>query len=139
VGGGRPHLLQTAEFILPCLLESLANHGHLVLDHLVRQHLLAASAATLERLLASVRSQAANRKKRRSPPKPSLQVPIRTFADWDEPSPGFLEIDFVAHGESSAQVVFLWSLVATDVCSGWTEAVPLVAREWLDSEDPSCW
>ena len=25
--------------------------------------------------------------------------------------------------------VFLWSLVATDVCSGWTEAVPLVARE----------
>ena len=27
------------------------------------------------------------------------------------------------------QGVFLWSLVATDVCSGWTEAVPLVARE----------
>src|SRR5207245_8560715 len=24
---------------------------------------------------------------------------------------------------------FLWSLVATDVCSGWTEAVPLLARE----------
>ena len=27
------------------------------------------------------------------------------------------------------QGTFLWSLVATDVCSGWTEAVPLVARE----------
>ena len=27
------------------------------------------------------------------------------------------------------QETFLWSLVATDVCSGWTEAVPLVARE----------
>jgi hypothetical protein len=115
--------------ILPCLLESLESHGHLVLDPLVREHLLTASAATLDRLLASVRSQATNRKKRRSPPKPSLQVPIRTFADWEEPLPGFLEIDFVAHGGSSAQGAFLWSLVATDVCSGWTEAVPLVARE----------
>ena len=27
------------------------------------------------------------------------------------------------------QGTFLWSLVATDVCSGWTEAVALVARE----------
>jgi hypothetical protein len=27
------------------------------------------------------------------------------------------------------QGVFLWSLVATDVCTGWTEAVALVARE----------
>jgi hypothetical protein len=43
--------------------------------------------------------------------------------------PGYLEIDFVSHGGTSMQGVFLWSLVATDVCSGWTEAVPLVARE----------
>src|SRR5579885_2666787 len=27
------------------------------------------------------------------------------------------------------QGTFLWSLVATDVCSGWTEVVPLLARE----------
>jgi hypothetical protein len=27
------------------------------------------------------------------------------------------------------QGVFLWSLAATDVCSGWTEMVPLMARE----------
>jgi hypothetical protein len=115
--------------ILPCLLESLESHGHLVLNPLVRQHLLAASAATLERLLASVRSQATNRKKRRSPPKPSLHVPIRMFADWEELLPRFLEFDFGAHGGSSAQGAFLWSLVATDLCSGRTEAVPLVARE----------
>jgi hypothetical protein len=54
---------------------------------------------------------------------------VRTFADWNEPAPGFLEVDFVAHGGDSMQGTFLWSLVATDVCSGWTEAVPLVARE----------
>ena len=37
-------------------------------------------------------------------------------------------MDFVSHGDSM-QGTFLWSLVATDVCSGWTEAVPLLARE----------
>ena len=25
------------------------------------------------------------------------QIPIRTFAEWDEPQPGFAEIDLVAH------------------------------------------
>ncbi|HLJ96672.1 MAG TPA: transposase family protein [Gemmataceae bacterium] len=56
-------------------------------------------------------------------------MPIRTFADWKEPLPGYLEIDFVAHCGSLMQGTFLWSFVATDVCSGWTEVVPLVARE----------
>jgi hypothetical protein len=38
-------------------------------------------------------------------------------------------VDFVAHRGDSMQGTFLWGLVATDVCSGWTEAVALVARE----------
>jgi hypothetical protein len=38
-------------------------------------------------------------------------------------------VDFVAHCGDSMQGTFLWSLAATDVCSGWTEVVPLVARE----------
>src|SRR5207245_3666338 len=85
--------------------------------------------AAIDRLLASVRSKASLRKKRKTTTKPSKQVPIRTFADRNEPVPGYLEIDFVAHGGSSMHGTFLWSLVATDVCSGWTEVVPLVARE----------
>jgi Integrase core domain len=115
--------------ILPSLVTSLERHGHLGLEPTVRQRVLAASPATLDRLLASVRSTACQRKKRKTATKPSKQVPIRTFADWNEPPPGYLEIDFVAHGGSSMQGTFLWSLVATDVCSGWTEGVPLVARE----------
>jgi hypothetical protein len=76
-----------------------------------------------------VRSQASRRQKRKTPTKASTQIPIRIFADCKEPAPGFLEIDFVAHGGSSMQGTFLWSLAATDVCSGWTELVPLAARE----------
>ena len=95
----------------------------------MRQHLLAVSPATIDRLLAPIRGTAGRRRKRKPATKSSRQIPIRTFADWKEPEPGFLEVDFVAHCGDSMQGTFLWSLVATDVCSGWTEAVPLVARE----------
>jgi hypothetical protein len=115
--------------ILPSLVAALEQHGHMALDAAVRQRLLSASAATIDRLLVSVRNNSSRRKKRKTSTKPSRQVPIRTFADWNEPLPGFLEIDFVAHGGSSVAGVFVWSLAATDVCTGWTEVVPLVARE----------
>jgi Integrase core domain len=115
--------------ILPSLVEALERHGHLALDATLRQRLLTVSAATIDRLLVPVRGQACGRKKRKTPNRTGKQIPIRTFADWHEPAPGFLEIDFVAHGGSSVEGTFLWSLVATDVCSGWTEAVALLARE----------
>jgi hypothetical protein len=115
--------------VLPSLVGAMERHKHLALDPAVRALVLAASPATIDRLLAPVRATASRRKKRKSATKPSKQIPIRTFADWKEPEPGFLEIDFVSHGGPSMQGVFLWSLVATDVCSGWTEMVPLVARE----------
>lgn len=115
--------------ILPGLISAMERHGHLALDPDVRQLLLTASPATIDRLLAPIRGTAGHRRKRKSTSKSSRSIPIRTFADWNEPEPGLLEVDFVAHGGDSMQGTFLWSLVATDVCSGWTEAVPLVARE----------
>jgi hypothetical protein len=115
--------------ILPSLVAALERHGHLALDATVRQRVLTVSAATIDRLLASVRSNTSYRKKRKTATKPSKEIPVRTFADYGDPLPGYLEIDFVSHGGSSMQGVFLWSLVATDVCTGWTEAVALVARE----------
>ena len=57
------------------------------------------------------------------------RVPVRTFTDWNEPTPGYLEIDLVAHNGGVASGTFIHSLVVTDVSSGWTEAVPLLARE----------
>jgi hypothetical protein len=115
--------------ILPGLISAMERHGHLTLDPDVRQLLLAASPATIDRLLAPIRGTAGQRRKRKATTKSSREIPVRTFADWNQPAPGFLEVDFVAHGGDSMQGTFLWSLVATDVCSGWTEAVALVARE----------
>lgn len=115
--------------VLPGLVAALERHGHLDLDPEVRQLVLAASAATIDRLLASVRETTSARKKPRARNRSSKEIPVRTFADYGDAQPGFLEIDFVSHGGTSMQGVFLWSLVATDVCSGWTEALALVARE----------
>ena len=62
------------------------------------------------------------------------QIPVRTYSDWNQPPPGFLEIDLVeidlvAHCGGTLSGSFIHSLVATDICTGWTEAVPLLARE----------
>ena len=54
---------------------------------------------------------------------------MRTYNDWSWPPPGFLEIDLVAHCGGTLSGSFIHSLVATDICTGWTEAVPLLARE----------
>ena len=106
----------------------MERHGHLDLDPRVRQRLLAASAATLDRLLQPIRPPAGRRLRRRRQPL-GRNIPVRTFADWHSPPPGFLEIDLVVHHGGSLWGSTIHSLVATDICTGWTEAVPLLARE----------
>lgn len=115
--------------ILPDLIHAMERHGHLDLHAEVRNRLLTVSPATIDRLLAPIRVTAKSRRKRRTPKKPSKKIPIRTFADWKESPPGYLEIDFVVHCGVSMAGRYIHSLVATDVCSGWIEAVPLLARE----------
>jgi hypothetical protein len=68
------------------------------------------------------------KRKRARPKKPSGRVRVRTFADWNDPPPGYLEIDFVEHNGGSTAGAYFHSLVAVDVCSGWAESVPLLAR-----------
>ena len=115
--------------IIPELLKSLEGHERLKLEAHVRERLLAMSAATIDRLLRPVRSHAKSRNRRRPVRKIRNRVSVRTFADWDDATPGDLEIDFVAHCGGSLVGSFIHSLVVTDVCSGWTEATPLLMRE----------
>ena len=114
---------------LPSMVESLERHGHLDLDPDVRERLFSVSASTMDRLLRPVREQAGSRRRLKRRRKMGSRVPVRTFMDWNEPGPGYLEIDLVAHGGGGVSGAFIHSLVATDISSGWTEAVPLLARE----------
>ena len=114
---------------LPSMVESLERHGHLDLDPGVRRRLFSASAATIDRLLRPIREQAGSRRKRKQKRKMGSRIPVRTFSDWKEPELGYLEIDLVAHCGGTVTGSYISSLVVTDVCSGWTEAIPLLARE----------
>ena len=83
----------------------------------------AISAATLDRLLAPTRREA--RLKGRSGTRPGSllkhQIPIRTFAQWNETAPGFCEVDLVAHDGGAAFGEYCQTLTLTDIATGWTE------------------
>jgi hypothetical protein len=109
---------------------ALERHGHLKLDDGVRTNLLAASAATIDRSLREPRTANPSRRKRASAASSIRRaVPVRTFADWKEPAPGFVEADLVAHCGDSMDGGFVHTLALTDIASGWTECAPLLVRE----------
>lgn len=115
---------------LPQLVPLLEAHGHLKLTDEVRSQLLALSPATADRILAALRPAGRRRgvTTTRSGPLLKQQVPVRTFADWNETQPGFFAGDVVAHCGNNAEGLFLWSLVLTDVATGWTECLALRYR-----------
>ena len=115
---------------LPSLVDAMERHGHLRLDDEVRRRLLAASASTIDRLLAPIREQAGRRKRRTGATSAiRRKIPVRTFGDWGDPPPGFFEGDLVAHCGGSMAGSFLHTFVLTDIASGWTDGVPLLVRE----------
>ncbi len=100
---------------LPNFVDSMERYAHLSLDPVVRERLLAASAATLDRLLKPIRPTAGSRRRRR--PYMGSQILVLTYNDWNWPPPGFLEIDLVAHCGGTLSGSFIHSLVATDICT----------------------
>jgi hypothetical protein len=91
------------------------------LDHSVRRRLLQISPAQIDRLLAPHRVKT-ERWRRRTPTPGTLirsQVPIRT-GPWNIDTPGYLEVDSVAHCGGSMAGDFLWSITYTDILSSWT-------------------
>ena len=89
------------------------------------------SAATMDRALREVKGQAGNRIVRRAPPSAAVRrsVPVRTFEGWDDPAPGFVEADLIAHSGPTAKGSFVQTLTLTDIATGWTECAPLLVRE----------
>ncbi len=110
---------------LPEILAALKRHGEITITPEVEAQLCRISPSTIDRLLHPYRRLGGRRPfattKRGSLLKRS--IPIRTFADWEEDTPGFLEIDLVAHCGDSPDGLFLTTLTAVDVASGWSECM----------------
>jgi hypothetical protein len=116
--------------LLSLLVPALERHGHLTLDKVVREKVFAMSAATMDRMLAATRAATGGgRARAKTVPAIRRSIPVRTFADWGTPAPGFMEGDLVAHCGEDASGSFLHTLTLTDIASGWTECVALVVRQ----------
>jgi hypothetical protein len=121
--------------ILPEVIPVLERHHEIELETTTRDKLLAISAATIDRLLAPERRKFELRGRTGTKPGTLLkhQIPIRTFTEWDQTRPGFVEIDLVAHDGGLAEGDYCHTLDVTDVASGWTEtrAVLNKAQVWV--------
>ena len=114
---------------LPTLVDSLERHGHLHLNEEGRTQLLAMSPATADRILQPYRKQERHGiSTTRSGTLLKKQIPVRTFHDWNETTPGFMEADLVAHCGTQADGSYLYTLTLTDIATGWTECLPLLNR-----------
>ncbi len=112
---------------LPELVEVLERHGELNLEREVREQLCQMSPATIDCLLEPYRHRGVRRSISATKSGSLLKaaIPIRTFADWNEKQPCFLEVYLVAHCGESTKGFYLNTV---DVAMGGWSAVGMGQR-----------
>jgi len=110
---------------LPELVTILRRHGDMTMTTEMEAQLCRMSSSTIDRLLHPWRRLGGRRPFTTTKPGSLLKssIPIRTFADWQEDCPGFLEVDLVSHCGESTEGFYLTTLCTVDVASGWSECV----------------
>jgi hypothetical protein len=120
---------------LPEIVDRLIACGELDITEQTRYQLVRMSAATIDRRLAPDRARWQPRGRSLTKPGSLLksQIPIRTWAQWNENRPGFVEIDLVGHEGGNPAGEFAHTLTVTDIATGWTEvrAVRNKAQKWV--------
>jgi len=81
------------------------------------------SPATIDRLLKSEREKLVVRGRSYTGVRGGLWdlIPIRTFGEWKDVSPGHAQMDTVGHDGGFGTGDCAFSLCLTDICLGWTE------------------
>jgi hypothetical protein len=112
---------------LPEMVRVLRQHGEQQIDASMGVQLCRMSPSTIDRLLRPCRRVGGRRGLTTTRPGNLLKnsIPIRTFADWQENKPGFMETDLVAHCGESTEGFYLNTLCAVDVASSWIECLPV--------------
>ncbi len=109
------------------LVPLLEQHGDLHIDTSTREQLVSASISTVERTVAPLRRRDTRRRMSQTKPGTLLrqQIPALVGHWKNEDIPGYLEIDLVSHSGEFASGTFLYTLSTVDLCTGWTERVPI--------------
>lgn len=117
---------------VPEMVAVLERHGELTIGPETRTLLLQMSAATIDRRLQAARARLSPKGRTTGATKPGsllkAAIPVRTFADWDEDKPGFVEMDLVAHCGETTAGVYLNTLCVVDIATGWTEPVAVANK-----------
>lgn len=110
---------------LPELLRILQAKGEVRMNEGTYQQICRMSPSTIDRI---------TRKWGRGKPRGGLSttkpgtllksaIPVRTFSEWNDSRPGFVEVDLVAHCGDDTENFYLTTLSAVDVATGWYEPV----------------
>jgi hypothetical protein len=114
---------------LPEAIRVLERCQEIELSQDTKDLLLKISSASIDRCLRAVRLKSPHGISTTKPGSLLKNlIPIRTFTEWDEERPGFLEIDLVAHCGNTTEGQFLCTLTCTDLCTGWTDVTGLLHR-----------
>ena len=110
---------------LPELVGILKRCGELTMTGEIEAQLCRMSPSTIDRILRRWRGSGTRRGLTTTKPGTLLKnsIPVRTFSDWNENKPGFLEADLVAHCGESTEGFYLTTLSTVDVATGWCEPV----------------
>jgi hypothetical protein len=121
--------------MLPVLVPLLRAEQELMISDEQARLLSQMSAATVDRKLAGERAKLIPRGRSHTKPGTLLksQIPIRTWAEWDDAVPGFVEIDLVGHEGGNSFGEFCFTLTVTDIATGWTvnRSVRNKAARWV--------
>lgn len=121
--------------VLAEIVERLRRHNELRCDAGSAKKLARMSAATIDRLLGPERQKYQLKGRAHTRPGTLLkhQIPMRTFSEWDEAQPGFLEMDLVGHDGGVIDSHHAFTLNAVDIASGWngSRALKNKAQVWI--------
>ncbi|MGO3523808.1 MAG: integrase catalytic domain-containing protein [Brevibacterium aurantiacum] len=121
--------------MLPTLVPMLRRDKELAITDAQADLLMSMSPATIDRKLADERKKMLPRGRSHTKPGSLLksQIPIRTWAEWDDAVPGFVEIDLVGHEGGNASGEHCFTLTVTDISTGWTvnRSVKNKAAKWV--------
>lgn len=108
--------------MLVAVVPKLRRDGDLVCSDEEAALLVTMSAASIDRHLAPRRGLLGVRGHSHTKPGSLLksQIPVRTWAEWDDERPGFVEIDLVGHEGGNSTGEFCFTLTVTDIATGWT-------------------
>ena len=108
--------------MLAVVVPLLRRDGDIVLSDDEAALLVSMSPASIDRHLAPERNKLVSRGRSHTKPGTLLksQIPIRTWAEWTEDIPGFVEIDLVGHEGGNSSGEFCFTLTVTDIATGWT-------------------